>query len=173
MLFHNSTVFVMCATPYLLTILSLATGDEVSLDEIYPVYSSSQYVLCTLPPSLQITTHTSTTPSRAEELSEMAKLLRERCASLEKHVADKIMVVSASLDFHNNMKNVSLRVLRTPLLAKFIEVCLAIEQKLNDRVTTTGQSHCDGRTIFRLICPLIHGTTQKAEVFLIRYTKAH
>ena len=38
----------------------------------------------------------------------MAKLLRERCASLEKHVADKIMVVSASLDFHNNMKNVSL-----------------------------------------------------------------
>lgn len=51
---------------------------------------------------------------RDKELDRQANALRERCGSLHKLLTEKMKVISASLSFHQNMKNVS--VLGIPLL---------------------------------------------------------
>ena len=44
---------------------------------------------------------------QGKDLDELVKILKQRCASLEKLVANKIKITSSSLSFHKNMKNVS------------------------------------------------------------------
>ena len=67
-------------------------------------------------PLLQVTEGVGGDSGRGKELEELVKVLRERGGSLERLVTDKARVVSASLDFHNNVKNVSKSIIQCTFL---------------------------------------------------------
>ncbi len=43
---------------------------------------------------------------QASVLKQLSKSLKGRCSSLQQLVIEKLQIISASLDFHQNMKNV-------------------------------------------------------------------